>query len=296
MILAKEFEFFKPKSLKEAIKLKSDYKDEASFLAGGTDIVVNMQDGQFYPKVIIDLKGISELKKLKKEKDGLHIGCLITFNELLASSIVKKDYPLLWEAAGNVASGPLRNRATMVGNLCSCVPCLDSGPPTLIYEASLVIESIEGKEVITISDFLLGPRKTKLNSTELVSEIILPKFSTKKGEAFVKLKRYKGEDLAQASVGVMALSGNNYRVAFGSVGPVPLRAKKIEELLNGKKINQKLIEQAQDLVEKEISPITDIRSSKEYRLLMSKVMFERGLKAAVERLSGKGPKIGTSLI
>lgn len=296
MVLAYEFEFFKPKSLKEALKLKSEYKEKASFLAGGTDLIVNMQDGMIKPDAVIDLKGINELKQLKKDKDGLYIGCLVTFSDLIADTTVKKDYPLLWEAAGNVASGPLRNRATMIGNLCSCVPCLDSGPPSVIYEAYLIISNINGEEKVSIFDFLLGPRKTKLNNDEMVKAIVLPKFKEKKGECFVKLKRYKGEDLAQASVGVMALSNKEYRVAFGSVGPVPNRASKIEKLLKGKKLTDALVEKAKDLVDQEIAPITDIRSSKEYRLHMSKVMLERGLKAAVERLSGKGPKIGTSII
>jgi CO/xanthine dehydrogenase FAD-binding subunit len=296
MVIARDFDFFKPKNLKEALKLKSDYGSRGSFLAGGTDLIVNIEDGALETDAVIDLKGIKELKELKFNKDSLFIGCLITYNELLENSTIKKEFPLLWEAASNVASGPLRNRATMVGNLCSCVPCLDSGPPTVIYEASLVISSPDGDKTISIFDFLLGPRKTALKDSELVKGVILPRIKTKKGECFVKLKRYKGEDLAQASVGIMALPRNKYRVAFGSVGPIPIRAKKIEELLNGKKLTPALIEKAKDLIPQEISPITDIRSSKEYRLLMSKVMFERGLNAAVARLSGKGPKTGTSLI
>jgi len=111
-----------------------------------------------------------------------------------------------------------------------------------------------------------------------------------------KQRRYEGEDLAQASVTVLALAGNSYRVSFGSVAPWPVRARKIEALLEGQELSESLIQQAARLMPEEIAPITDIRSTKEYRMHMCRVMLERGLKAAVARLGGAGPEYGTSLI
>jgi CO/xanthine dehydrogenase FAD-binding subunit len=118
----------------------------------------------------------------------------------------------------------------------------------------------------------------------------------KNGGCYVKLGRYAGEDLAQVGLAVLALADNTYRVAHCAVGPVSRRAEKIEAVLNGKKLSDSLITEALRLVDQEISPITDIRSTKEYRVHMTKVMLQRGLQTAVNRLLGEGPAYGACLI
>jgi carbon-monoxide dehydrogenase medium subunit len=112
----------------------------------------------------------------------------------------------------------------------------------------------------------------------------------------MKLGRYKGEDLAQASVAVLALPKRQYRVAFGSVAPVPIRAKKIETVLKGNPLDDRLLRTAKELIPREISPITDVRASREYRMHMCGVMFERALLAAAARLDGAGPLYGTARV
>jgi carbon-monoxide dehydrogenase medium subunit len=124
--------------------------------------------------------------------------------------------------------------------------------------------------------------------------VALPK--NKHAGCFVKLRRYEGEDLAQASVVVLALAGHDYRIAFGAVAPRPIRAGKIESLLAGKPLSDSLIREAVRLLPEVIAPITDIRASREYRAHMVGVMLDRGLRAAVARLAGAGPEYGTSLI
>ena len=296
MTISHEFEYFKPESLAEALELKEKYGARASLLAGGTDLINNLDDEVVSPEAVIDLKGIKELARLDTSGSRLVIGALATFSDLLESPVVKKGYPLLWEAAGEVASVSIRNRATMVGNLCSCVPCLDSGPPLVIYEALVILNGTKGKRTIPIFDFVQGPRRTTLRDDEIAVGVVIPELPAKRGEGFVKLKRYKGEDLAQASVGVMAVAGGEFRVAFGSVAPVPVRARSIEKLLKGKKLSPGLIAEAQKLVANEIAPISDVRAGKEYRLHMCRVMLERALNASASRLQGDGPKYGTSLI
>jgi len=215
---------------------------------------------------------------------------------LIESDIVKENFPLLWEAAKNVASTGIRNRATLAGNICSAVPSLDSGPALLVYEAEVILKSKEGERKVNINEFFLGPRKTVLKEDEFVYGVNVPLPQKKNGGSYVKLGRYNGEDLAQVGIGILVLEGNEYRIAHCAVGPVSARAKKIEQLLNGKPLNDSLIEEAKKLIEEEISPITDIRATKEYRIHMAKVMLERGLKAAVNRMSGKGPDYGEKLI
>ncbi len=296
MAIAHEFDYFKPSSIDEAINLLNKYGAKARILSGGTDLVVRIKDGFETPDAVIDIKGLDELKVLDFKDNKLIVGTLTTFNELIDSEVVKEKFPLLWESAKSVASMGIRNRATMVGNICSAVPSLDSGPALLLYEATVVVKGKDGERRIPIEEWFLGPRKTALKEGELVEYIEIPLPQKKHAGCYVKLGRYNGEDLAQVGVGVLALEGNEYRVAFCAVGPKPTRAKKIEELLNGKELSDSLIEEAKKLVEEEISPITDIRATKEYRMHMAKVMLDRALKAAVGRLNGKGPDYGTKLI
>ena len=295
-VISHEFEYYKPKDFSELTELLLQYKTKAKILSGGTDLVVRIKDGFEFPEIVVDIKSIPELKELKFDGKNLFIGATVTFNELIESDIVKENFPLLWEAAKNVASTGIRNRATLAGNICSAVPSLDSGPALLVYEAEVILKNKEGERKVNINEFFLGPRKTVLKEDEFVYGVSVPLPQKKNGGSYVKLGRYNGEDLAQVGIGILVLEGNEYRIAHCAVGPVSARAKKIEQLLNGKSLNDSLIEEAKKLIEEEISPITDIRATKEYRIHMAKVMLERGLKAAVNRMNGKGPDYGEKLI
>ncbi len=295
MAIAHEFEYYRPSSLGKAVELKKKFGARACFLAGGTDLVNNLSEEAVRPEAVIDLKGIKALKRLELEKDALFLGSLVTFSDLIDSKVIRKHFPLLRESAGEVASGAIRNRATVAGNICSCVPCMDSAPALVAYDAAAIVRSPEGERIIPAGDFFLGPRKTVLKDDELLIGLRLP-LPGKHGACYLKQKRYRGEDLAQSNVGVLAFPGNDYRIVFGSVGPTPIRSEKIEKLLRGKKLTDGLITRAKNLVEGEIAPITDIRSSKEYRLIMAQVMLGRALQAAAGRLRGEGPKYGASLV
>ncbi|HPB33249.1 MAG TPA: xanthine dehydrogenase family protein subunit M [Caldisericia bacterium] len=295
-VISHEFEYYKPKDFSELSELLLQYKTKAKILSGGTDLVVRIKDGFEFPEIVVDIKSISELKELKFDGKNLFIGATVTFNELIESDVVKENFPLLWEAAKNVASTGIRNRATLAGNICSAVPSLDSGPALLVYEAEVILKSKDGERKVNINEFFLGPRKTVLKEDEFVYGVNVPLPQKKNGGSYVKLGRYNGEDLAQVGIGILILEGNEYRIAHCAVGPVAARAKKIEQLLNGKSLSDSLIEEAKKLIEQEISPITDIRATKEYRIHMAKVMLERGLKATVNRMNGKGPDYGEKLI
>ena len=295
MPIINEFEYFKPATIPQTLKLLAKYKKSA-VLAGGTDLLNLLKDGSEKPEAVIDIKGLAALRKITFAKGRLQIGALVTFSELIESEIVKRYFPLIVETARTVASPGIRNRATMVGNICSAVPCLDSGPLLLAYDATVTVVGKAGKREIPVAKWFLGPRKTSLKPAELVSGLTIPLPHAEHAGCFIKLGRYAGEDLAQASVLTMALAGNCYRVAFGSVAPVPFRATKIEKLLSGKKLDAQLLAKAKDLVAGTISPITDLRATKEYRLHMCRVMLERSLQASVERLAGKGPRYGEKLL
>ncbi len=295
MALANDFTYVKAADLDAALALKAQHGDQARFLAGGTDLVNNMNAELLSPEVVIDLKGIAELRTLRHNSHGLYLGALVTFSQLLDSPIIASHYPLLWEAASEVASIPIRNRATMVGNLCSCVPCMDSAPALVVYEAVAVLRGATGERRVPIIDFATGPRRTQLGPDEIFLGIEVPLPPDPCGVSYVKLKRYQGEDLSQAGVAVMVSDGPTYRVAFGSVGPRPIRAHAIEAHLAGKALTPEVLTEAKALVAGAIQPISDIRASKAYRQHMCEIMLGRALEAAAARYAGEGPPLGTRL-
>ena len=296
MAIAHQFEYIKPATLPEAVRTLTRYGGRAQVLAGGTDLVSLIAEDMLQPEVVVDIKGLAGLNRIEFKNGLLSIGALVTFNELRDSSLVAKRFPVLREMTGWVASTGIRNRATMVGNLCSAVPCCDSGPVLLVYDASVLVTGPAGNRKVPLCDWFLGPRKTVLKRGEIATGVAVPLPKKRHAACFVKLRRYEGEDLAQASVTVMALAGNDYRVSFGSVAPRPIRGGKIEALLAGRPLSDELIQAAVKLVPETIAPITDIRATKEYRTHMVGVMLERGLRAAAARLAGGGPAYGTNLI
>ncbi len=286
MIITNNFKYFKPKTLDEATNLLSKFGEKAKILAGGTDLIVNLKEEIEIPEAVIDIKGIEKLQEINFDNNRLFIGACVTFSDLIGSEIIKEKFNLLRQASRSVASVGIRNRATMVGNICSAVPSADSAPALLVYEADVIVRSSNEEKRIPISKWFISPKKTVLEENEIVIGISIDLPGKKHAGTYEKLSRYKGEDLAQAGVGILAFEGLQYRVAFCAVGPIPKRSKRIENLLNGNIITDKLLQKAKELIPAEISPITDIRSSKEYRTHMMQVMFERGMKKVVSQISG----------
>jgi CO/xanthine dehydrogenase FAD-binding subunit len=296
MPITHDFEYVRPRTLAEGVRALADARGDARILAGGTDLVGWMRDELVAPRLLVDIKALPGLADVFVRGDCLVVGALVTFTRLLECVVVRQHFPLIREAAGRMASVGIRNRATLAGNICSAVPCCDGGPVLLAYEARVGVQGPAGAREIPITEWFLGPRKSALLPGEIVTEIAVPQPAGGHGGCYVKLGRYRGEDLAQASVAVIALPERRYRVAFGAVAPTPVRARRIETLMNGRALDDALIAEARALIPQETAPITDIRASREYRAHMLGVMFERGVRAAVARLSGGGPAYGTALI
>ena len=286
MAIAHTFEYVRPQTLDEALRLKDRHREHAMLLAGGTDLVAHLREGLARPRIVIDLKDVPELDDFAINEERIHIGAAITFHDIINSDAMLFDYQMLQDAGKTVASTGIRNRATLVGNICTAVPSLDSAPPLLCHEAFVHCASIDGARDIPIEEWFLAPRKTAILSNEIVTGITVPS-AFDFAEIYLKLGRYNGEDLAQAGWGIMLNHSLQYRIAHCALAPIPARALKIEALLNGHELSEELVQQAMDLVPEEISPISDIRSSREYRVHVSKVMLKRGLWAAKDRLEGK---------
>jgi len=292
----KTFDYFKPSTLVEALDLYEKYGSLAQFLMGGTDLVVNIDNSLVAPDCVIDLKGIPEFRKLEFDDGHLQIGANVTFSELIGSPAVREHFPVLWEASRTIASTGVRNRATLVGNICSAVPSADSAPALLVLQALVVVQNRAGARELPIADFFVGPRRTVLVPGDIVAGIRLPLPSGSFGSNYIKMGRYDGEDLAQTGVATFLDEEGAVRIAFGAVAPKPVRAYEAEEFLKDKVLTESVLEQAVPLAMKSISPISDVRASKEYRLYISGVLLKRSLRASSTRLQGKGPEYGVSLV
>jgi CO/xanthine dehydrogenase FAD-binding subunit len=294
LVIAHEFDYRRPASLDEAIGILSDYAGSARLLAGGTDLVAWLRDDAVAPDVVVDIKDVPGLGDITYDGDLLRIGSLVTFTDLMESDLIRTHAPLLVEMAETVASTGIRNRATMVGNICSAVPSCDTGPVLLVYDTTVHLAGPAGERSVDINDWFIGLRKTALAEDEVVTRIDIK--IRKHGGVYVKLMRYAGEDLAQAAVGIVVYPGNEYKVAFGAVAPAPFRSSRIEGALRGRPLDDALVAEVVAMVDDEISPITDMRASAEYRTRMTEVMLERGLWEASERFAGTGSDYGVRLI
>ena len=273
----REFEYVAPKTVKEALSLLATYKEKATILAGGTDVVVRLRDEIIDPEFIIDIKHIDELNGIKfDKKEGLFVGANATMHEIQNDKNVNEFYPFYAEACGHVGSKQVRNKATSVGNLCTASPLGDSLTPMYCLDATVVIEGPKGKREVPVREFITFVRKTVLERDELVLGVKFPYVECK--GIYTKNARRHEVDLSNIVATILKI-GDEYRIAYGSVAPTPIRLVKTEEFLNGKKIDDKVIEEAKKILATEISPISDLRATKEYRVSVSQSILENSLKA-----------------
>ena len=273
----REFEYVAPKTVKEALSLLATYKEKATILAGGTDVVVRLRDEIIDPEFIIDIKHIDELNGIKfDKKEGLFVGANATMHEIQNDKNVKEFYPFYADACGHVGSKQVRNKATSVGNLCTASPLGDSLTPMYCLDATVVIEGPKGKREVPVREFITFVRKTVLERDELVLGVKFPYVECK--GIYTKNARRHEVDLSNIVATILKV-GDEYRIAYGSVAPTPIRLVKTEEFLKGKKIDDKVIEEAKKILATEISPISDLRATKEYRVSVSQSILENSLKA-----------------
>ena len=280
-------EYFKPTTTAEAVKLLAQYGEKARLIAGGTDLLV---EKDYEIEVLIDITGLG-LDYIKSDGQGVKIGAASTFANIeVAPSLGKSPYNILAQAAHQLGTPQIRNVATIGGNICYAVPSADSAPPLLALDATVNIAGPAGERSMDITDFFLDVRQTALKRGELLTEIQLPASPARTEAVFIKKGRVATGDLAIVNTAVrltMSTDGvcQEARITLGAVAPVPLRAKKAEAMLQGKKPQDELLSKVADQAVQEIRPISDVRSSAEYRKVLSRVLVERALKEVATRLS-----------
>ena len=271
------FEYFKPHNLSEAVQFLE--KETNSYvLAGGTDLMILLRRNLINAEHIVDIKSLPETAAFDYvEGTGLTIGAAVVVNRVVDSEVVKVKYPALNQAAASLASYQLRNRATVVGNICNASPGADLPPSVLVYEAVVNIAGPQGVRQVPLHQFFTGVKRTVLQPGELVVSVQLPEPGAGDKSIYLRQARLKGHDLA--TVGVASRIKPDGKVAIGicAVAPTPLRLFALEDNINARGLSQESIEWAADEIKEHIRPISDVRSSAAYRLQMASALLKRGL-------------------
>jgi carbon-monoxide dehydrogenase medium subunit len=281
-VIPVEFEYLEPKNLPEVLSILNKYGDQAKLLAGGTDLIVGLKKGFTSCKYIVSLKNLTkELSYITSESDKIRIGALTTLREIEDSQLVKDKLQALHEATKDMGSPMIRNIATIGGNICNASPAADGATALLAFDAVLKVVSSTGERLVPIDKFFLGPGKTALKPGEILTEIQVPLPPEGSKSKFLSIKR-TGISVSSVCTAVavkLKASKIDYiSISVGAVAPTPVRARKTEQYLKARELSVTALDEAMAILEGEISPITDIRGTAEWRTYASKGLVKKALR------------------
>jgi carbon-monoxide dehydrogenase medium subunit len=275
---------YQPTSLREASRLLKEHGPGGRFLAGGTDLVIAMKEKGLVPTFIVDLKRIAGLDGIRENVDGtISIGALTTMREVETSALIKGRYPFLAQSAAEVGSIQIRNRATIGGNMANATPSADVAPSLVALNATVKIAGERGERSLPLEEFFRGPGQTVMSSEEILTDITIPRTSANLVGEYIKFSPREMMDLAYVGVAVAFNFSatdkkcTDVRIVLGAVAPTPIRAKKAEAVLEGQVLSEASADQAGIIAAQESKPISDVRSTADYRRAMVGVMTTRAL-------------------
>jgi CO/xanthine dehydrogenase FAD-binding subunit len=281
------FDFYQPTTLKEASRLLKDNGPGGRLLAGGTDLVIALKEKGLLPKYLVDLKRVPGLTGIRENSDGsITIGALTTMREIEISPLITERFPFLAQSAAEVGSIQIRNRATIGGNMANATPSADTAPALIALNATAKIVGLNGERAVPLEEFFKGPGQTVMRAEEVLTEIDIPKTGPRLVGEYIKFSPREMMDLAYVGIAV-AYNLNDkkcdgVRIVLGAVAPTPIRARRAEAVLEGQSLTAALAEKAGQVAVEEAKPISDVRSSADYRRAMVGAMTTRAiLNAAV---------------
>jgi len=283
------FEYSRPTAISEAIALLQEHGDDAKILSGGQSLIPMMKLRLARPAHVIDINAIPGLQYIREDGGTLKIGGLTREADLEASDLLRSKFPIILDTASVIADPQVRNMATVGGNLAHGDPANDHPATLLALGAQIVATGPAGERVIPVEEFFLSVFTTALKHDEILTEIRVPIPPPHSGGAYFKLERKVGDF---ATVGVAAQvtldsRGSCQRAGIGltNVGPTPLRARKAEDFLRGKSLDETSIKQAAQLAVEDARPSSDLRGPAEYKSAMVRELTRRALTRALERAS-----------
>lgn len=283
------FEYCAPQRLDEVLDTFADYGERARALAGGTDLILFMEQGLLRPDLVVQLPYVHPFTGVEKSDNTFRIGSLTTIRDLEVSPAICQQIPILAQAAREFGSIQIRNLATIGGNICTASPAGDSLPPLLVLDASVRLQRKGDERVVPLREFFVGPGKTVMKPDEVLTEVLVPVPTGSVGSSFYKLAVRRYMDIAIVNVAAMLTVDENgtiidVRIALGSVAPTPIRAYEAEERLKGNPLDNGLLDEAAKLAQAATSPITDQRGSAEYRRLMVYRLTKRVVRQTYEAM------------
>ncbi len=273
--------YFTPTSTEEALRLLAEHGSRARVIAGGTDLLLELERGVRQADVLIDISRTPGLDGIVLEGETLRLGPMVTHNRLVASpAVVERAFPLA-QAAWSVGAPAIRNRGTLGGNLITASPANDTIPPLMALGATLVLRSARGERRVPIQDFYRGVRRVDLAPDEMVVEIQVPVLGPSDRGVFLKLGLRRAMAISVVNTAVVVRLEDGIviraRIALGSVAPTVIRACEAEGVLVGSPLSPEQVQEAADLAARAAVPIDDIRAGAEYRREMVRTLVRRAL-------------------
>ncbi|HLT58297.1 MAG: xanthine dehydrogenase family protein subunit M [Limnochordales bacterium] len=289
------FAYAAPRTVAEAVRLLADAQGAARPLAGGTDLIPQLQEGRRRADLVVDVKGIPEMNEIRWDPEaGLTIGAAVPCAQVARSPHVQRHYPALHTACTLIGSIMIQHRASLGGNLGNAAPSADGVPPLMVYGAEAVIAGPGGTRRVPVEAVPTGPGQTCLAPGELIIALHLPVPPPHTGSHYLRFTPRHEMDIAVAGVGAAVTvdpatgACTRVRLALGAVAPTPVRAPEAEEYLTGKPLTREHVEEAARRAVAAARPISDVRGSADYRRHLIAVLTRRALAACRAQLEPKG--------
>lgn len=281
------FEYRTPKSLKEVQQELKQFGADGKLIAGGTALVIMMKQRLVRPTCLISLRSVRGLSGISEKNGALRIGGSTTHREVETSSLVRRRLPLLAETYRHVATIRVRNMATVGGGLAHADPNQDPPPTLIALGASVKVSSADGSRVIPLEEFFTDYYETLLKPDEVITELSVPRLPPNSGGAFLKFLPRTADDYATVSAAAMVTLDrtkkifSDVRIALGSVGTTPIRAREAEAVLRGQPVKAEALREAAEKAKQAVDPISDFRGSAAYKKEMAGVFARRALEQAL---------------
>jgi aerobic carbon-monoxide dehydrogenase medium subunit len=282
------FEYACPTTINEAVALLASHDGEAKPLAGGQSLVPMLAFRVASPSLLVDLRKLAELRQIKIADDGVTLGAMVRWRDILDDARLRKAHPLLVAAVEHVAHYQIRNRGTVGGSIAHADPAAEMPGIVVTCEAKIAVIGKSGARVIDAANFFQGPLMTALKPDEIITEIRLPAWPAKRRFGFQEFARRRGDFALAAAMlfydedGGKAGNAQAFNAHVGAIGVAdrPLRLTAVEQVLNGNKIDETIIAKAEAAASASVDPDDDIHAGGAYRKALLGVMVERALKSA----------------
>lgn len=280
--------YYQAKSVSQAVEYLKEYRGQAMLLAGGTDVMVQANQYAIPEEtVFIGIEDIQDLKQIRVQMDGIHVGSMVTDNDLIESDVIRTKAAALYMAALESASPQVRNRATVGGNVATASPSGDVQAALIALGATAVIVGENGTRTIPVEEIPVHVKKTCLDPTEIITEFIIPVPDATEGSCFVKMGKRKAMTISIVDVAAkVKLSADKQTIesvviVAGACAPTVVRLSEMEKALIGQPATEKTVKECAPKALENVSPITDMRATEWYRKETVQVFAERAVNGAI---------------